>query len=247
MENSESGPVTCLNCGRTFEGHFCSGCGQKASTRRFTLHHIFHDLFHAWAHFDSGIWRLARDLTVRPAIVVQEYLEGRRKTYFGAMQYLVITMALSTFLTVQFRLMMPSEGVLDAASQGFSEFTTRYFNLIMFLAVPIQALFSKMLFKKAGYFYAEHLVINAFISGHRALFFSLAIGPLIIFLRPLYFVWIGLYTVVWIGFTMWVYVRVFRTGLVWGLTKSFIAIALMYAVHYAIMVGAFILYRQAGH
>lgn len=245
MADAAENILTCLNCGRPLGGAFCSHCGQKASVQRLTLHQIFHDAFHAWAHMDSGFLRLIRELTVRPVRVMREYLAGRHKTYFSAMQYLVLTMGLSAFLTVKFRLLMPAAGTTNEASVSFSEFTTRFFNVIMFLAVPIQALFSRWLFGKAGYNYAEHLVVNAFLSGHRALFFSIVIAPLIIGARPAYFYWIGLYTLSWVVYTIWVYVGVFGgSRLLAGILKSVLSIVLMYIVHYAVMVAAFFLHQR---
>jgi len=47
----------CLNCGQSIEANFCSHCGQKADTSRFTLKYIFsYDFTHGVYNLHHGFF-----------------------------------------------------------------------------------------------------------------------------------------------------------------------------------------------
>ena len=76
----------CLNCNQGVEGNFCSQCGQKASTHRFSVPHVMHEIPHSLFHIDKGIFKnITSIMYTRRA--VQEYMAGRRLSYFNPFLY----------------------------------------------------------------------------------------------------------------------------------------------------------------
>jgi len=177
--------MVCKNCEATFEGKFCSNCGQKADVHRITIKHLFHELFHAVTHADKGILLLAKSLITRPGHIAREYIDGKRKTYFNPLSFLVITAAISAYVihaagyyeamsyrpqsaqTAEYR-EPPSEGQL-AFFKLMSEMGKISMNnekvLELLLIFPLMAFFTWLLFGRKKANFAENLVLSSFIMG----------------------------------------------------------------------------------
>lgn len=208
--------IVCRNCGEKLSGKFCSNCGQKIVAGRFTVKEILHNFFHTFTHVDSGIIYLAKELFVRPGDVVKEYINGRRKVYFNPLQYLIILIAVGTFLAVNFNLFGPKinpdtiKGLTEQERWGlqFNNFIYRYFNAILFLVVPVSALYSWLLFRKSGYNYAENLILNVFLAAQRTLMYIL-ITPFLYFFRDLWLPIIAVYYLLWIIYFVFAFKQFF--------------------------------------
>ena len=157
--------MVCKNCNASFEGKFCSNCGQPASIHRLTIRHFLHELFHAMTHADKGFLLLARELLIRPGYVAREYVDGKRKKYFNPLSFLVITAAISAFVTYKsgyFEAMShrpatasaqhrepPNESML-AVYKAFGESARSAINnqkfLDLFLIFPSMSVFTWLLF-----------------------------------------------------------------------------------------------------
>lgn len=212
--------MQCKNCNNEFEGNFCNNCGQKAETHRLTIKHAFHDFLHSFTHVDKGLLYLIVQLFKRPGGVAKDYIAGKRKSYFNPTQYLLIMVAIATFLTINFHLMgdtlstvSPEDYKLLSESQvkdlQFIKFIYKYFNLILLLGVPLMALFTWLFFRSSGYNFAEILTVMCFIGGQRTLIF-IFLTPLLYFFLSYWYIFIGLYYLLWIIYCGWVYLQVFE-------------------------------------
>lgn len=159
--------MICENCNTEFEGKFCSECGQKKIHGRFTIHEIIHNFFHSFTHFDSGVLYLIKELFLRPGIVVKEYISGKRKKYFNPFQLLIIVTAISAFLAVKFYLFGDSnvDRLTDIETPNkfwiqFNDFIFKYYSIVIFVSIPIGAFYTRFIFKKSGYNYAENLIFH---------------------------------------------------------------------------------------
>lgn len=215
---------TCSNCGATLhpEYKYCAGCGQSAHVHRLDLPHILHDMVHAVLHADTGIFHLTKAMLLAPGLVAKEYISGKRKKYFNPFNYLVITVAISAFLTAYFHLM-------DAdvrAQNPVSAMVTRHINLIFFIGVPVSAFFTWLLFRGKGYNYAENLTFHAFLGGFRIVFFMLLYTPLIVFFREHYYTMLMIYMAAWADFTTWAYYQFYEGRLLVVVFKSILTLFL---------------------
>lgn len=188
--------TSCKNCSTEFEGKFCPNCSQKAATKRFTIGHFGHEAFHAVTHTDKGILFLIKELFRNPGRVALEYNAGKRKKYFNPVTFLLIMMAIQVFAMQKTNMnsafinatkemitnmtkdsKITSEEITRELDEGRQkgEKAIEYNKLFNFLAIPLMALFTWLMFKRSGYNYAENLVLNVMIFGQTIVIFVLVL------------------------------------------------------------------------
>ncbi|MBV6478087.1 MAG: hypothetical protein HGGPFJEG_00834 [Ignavibacteria bacterium] len=216
--------MTCKNCGNELNGMFCSNCGQKHIEGRFNLKDLLHNFFHAFTHLDRGILFLIKELFFRPGIVSAEYINGKRIRYFNPLQFLILAVAVSTFIAVNYSLFGPKINTdtisgIEETQRFFLEFNVfiyKYFNLIIFISVPVISVYSYLFYKSSGYNFAENLIFNTFISGERTVFYIL-LTPFLYFFKQHWYIIIGFYYIGWIFYFGFAYCQFFK-----GKTKHII-------------------------
>ena len=60
------------------------------------MHEISRDMWQAIVSVDRSAVSLIAALLVRPGVVARDYVEGRRKRYFGPFAFLLITVGLAS-------------------------------------------------------------------------------------------------------------------------------------------------------
>jgi hypothetical protein len=152
-------PSQCRNCNtHLIVGQvYCSACGQKLISGRLTLHEIARDLIHAVFHVDRSAISLVRMLLGRPGTVALDYVQGRRKRYFGPFGLLIVVVAAASaaFAFAGLR------AVPISNANRVTDFLQSHINLVTFAEVPLLAGFSRLLYARAGFNFAEHLVLAA--------------------------------------------------------------------------------------
>lgn len=156
--------TTCLNCSNSFEGKFCSECGQKAATHRFTMHEWLHEIPHGILHVDGGFFQTFKNLCLRPGEMIREYVEGRRKSYFSPFLYMLIWCGVFVLVSSLFAPKPAGEkpAITDLMSAYIYLQSTYYKPLVVAMILPM-SLGSLLIFWRAGYYFAEHLVLNTFV------------------------------------------------------------------------------------
>jgi magnesium-transporting ATPase (P-type) len=164
--------MNCKNCDAPVEGAFCSHCGQKAEIHRVSIGYLIHELFHAITHADKGFLLLIKDLVTKPGIVAREYLDGKRKKYFNPLSFLVITAALSAYVT---HATGYSEHLTHADAQPnkhvpyweetMSIVVDHSKLLGLVLIVPVLSILAWALFRKPRYNLSEVFVLQAYVMG----------------------------------------------------------------------------------
>ncbi len=155
----------CLNCGNPLAEHYCSKCGQKASTHRYSLKHFMeHDFIHGVWHVDKGILYTLKALFTRPGYSVREYIEGKRAHYFNFVTLIVLILATSSLLAPYSHFKMSD--LMPEASRSmmnsFESFAAKYPKIILLIAIPVNSFFSFIWYRKARFNYSEHLVLNSY-------------------------------------------------------------------------------------
>ncbi|MBB4807370.1 hypothetical protein HNP38_002674 [Chryseobacterium defluvii] len=149
----------CLNCNTTTENNFCSVCGQKTSTHRFSLKHfILHDFIHGVFHLDKGFLFTVKELFIRPGHSTREYIQGKRVKHFNYFTLLLIIIAVTHFIGSYEKVKMIDIVENKKNFEGFTKVTKEYAKLIALSWVPFYAFASYILFKKSKQNYSEHLV-----------------------------------------------------------------------------------------
>lgn len=153
----------CLNCSNPLSEKFCGECGQKAATHRFTIHEWLHEIPHSIFHVDGGFFVTFKNLCLRPGNMIREYLAGRRKSYFSPFLYLLIMCGV--FVVISLLAADASRAkpeIVDFAS-AYNYLLTNYYKPIIVAMVLPLALATRLVFWRAGFNFAEHLVLNAFV------------------------------------------------------------------------------------
>jgi hypothetical protein len=90
----------CPNCGQSFTGRFCSGCGQKVQFHGIGLHEFGHEVLHELAHVDDKIGSTIRLLLLHPGALTREFFEGRRARYLSPLRLYLICSAIFFWLAL---------------------------------------------------------------------------------------------------------------------------------------------------
>jgi hypothetical protein len=77
---------TCLNCGATLGGSFCSECGQRAAPPHPSLRELGGEAFAELSGWDGKIAETVRTLIRKPGQLTIEFLEGRRARYLSPLR-----------------------------------------------------------------------------------------------------------------------------------------------------------------
>lgn len=84
-------PWTCPTCNGTLSTPYCPACGESPpSARDLTLRGLFRQLFHAFSSIDGRLIRSFRCLVTRSGGLTVAYVQGRRMTYLGPFQLLLV-------------------------------------------------------------------------------------------------------------------------------------------------------------
>ncbi|MCX6243552.1 MAG: DUF3667 domain-containing protein [Bacteroidetes bacterium] len=169
--------ITCKNCGHHFEGKFCSNCGQASNTQRLDFHFLGkHVLKQLLTVFDKGILYTSGQLITRPGNSIREYIDGKRVRHYAPLALLVTLAALygvlyHFFHIVPFNEITPSPAEYKNVDAGMiNDWLATHYSLATCLLLPVYTLGSFIAFRKQGYNFAEHLVLNAYLSSQRLLF-----------------------------------------------------------------------------
>lgn len=87
----------CLNCDRYVEDRFCSHCGQENTINRPSFFYLFTTFFKDLVNYDSNFWQTISTLFLKPGVIVNQYLAGRRTSFVSPIK-LYFFISLFTFL-----------------------------------------------------------------------------------------------------------------------------------------------------
>ncbi len=170
--------ITCKNCNNEFEGRFCNQCGQSAETHEMNLHFLVHDIQHGLFHLDKGFFFTIKELFTRPGYTIREYLQGKRVKHFKPISLILLLAGILGLLSHYFHYDMLSDTVqvsgtgaqdeeIRKSIKEVSEWVSAHYALVSLLLLPVFTLGTFLSFRKKGYNFVEHLVINAFLTGQR--------------------------------------------------------------------------------
>lgn len=194
---------TCLNCNHQTGGNFCSNCGQKTSTHRYSLKHFFtHDLVHGIFHLDSGFFYTIKELFTRPGHSVREFIQGKRVKHFNYFTLVILLLTIIYFLSKWSKVDL-SELLNKESISGLSKVYKDYAKIANFLIVPIFALYSYLIFRKTKQNYTENLILNIFSLA------GMVVIRIPIYISLLFSISVPLFTVVNITCTVLTFIYIF--------------------------------------
>ncbi|GFZ94468.1 hypothetical protein GCM10011531_27810 [Aquaticitalea lipolytica] len=184
--------MECKNCQSTLNGQqkFCSECGEKITANRLTIKSILSLFLSQFLSYDNKFVKTVIDLTIKPDIVINNYINGFRKKYVNVIGYLGLSL---TIIGLQFFVLrrffpellkadnafgsqMPQENLNVIDFQSLMDSFYEYQGLLTVLFIPIYALVSWTLYLNSKkYNLAEHFVINIYTNAHFFLFWFIVV------------------------------------------------------------------------
>lgn len=191
--------TNCLNCATDLhpEYSFCPACGQKAAIHRLSPHDILHDAVHYFTHADKGFFQLLKALLLKTGTVGREYISGRRKKYFPALNFYLLVAAIYVLLinietkhapvntsNEQSEINQIKDPVRQERvrriyvrkNEAFG-FMNKYSNFIAMAAVPLLACIFWLFYIQGQYNYVEHLVGGMYMVGFTNLLYVAVLVP----------------------------------------------------------------------
>ncbi|MBU1821999.1 MAG: DUF3667 domain-containing protein [Bacteroidetes bacterium] len=192
--------TSCLNCGADLPESYkyCPNCSQKKDIHRLSFHDLLHDAIHYFTHADKGIFHLLKALATKTGTVAREYVDGKRKKYFPPLNFYLIVATLMVLSMTTLQKQDSSEvakeipelsNIADPARRQqvtriyerraeAMRFTSRYSNVLSFIALPLIAFVYRLFYLKARFNYIEHLIAGMYMIGFTNLFYLLIFAPL---------------------------------------------------------------------
>ncbi len=198
----------CRFCKTELKGFFCHGCGKPKAHPRITIKRLLLQIPYTAFDLEKGFLRTLIDLSVRPGVVIDEYLYGDRLRYLNPIRYWLIS------LTLQFVILfswLPGERILGNNSD------IEYYQLIAnLMALPIIsgfALVVNLTLQYTRHFLGETIIYCFFILGHVGLL-NLPVQALLLY-TPMVgmdsFVWVSI--AVFLAYWVFSFARAFHISL----------------------------------
>jgi len=239
----------------------------EQSQDRIDFKHIYDGILKV-LNLERGLFLTIREMILRPGSMIKEYFGGTRKKYTHPIQYAVMLVGLYFFLfallpesamdlkdfqestyTEGYNLTNKSGQPIDEEkmqeafdlSQKMSNFIFQYMNVLTLVLIPVTAIFTFFIYRKAKFYYTEHLVLNAYIIGTYSVLGVLAI-PLYIVYLPLAF----FSTLLLLGYQAWAYMDIFQEKSIKGVFKGGLATFLPFfiSMFVSIIAGSIFAYLQ---
>ncbi|NUO01712.1 MAG: DUF3667 domain-containing protein [Saprospiraceae bacterium] len=227
------------------------------SPPRITMRSIFEGILDIF-NLEHGLIYTSIALTLKPGIAIRTYLYEDRTRLVKPFRFLLLTIALATFATIQyFKYSLAGEeisaGFFDGLQQGtesaaanpgasqlrtealakqITDITKNYINLFLLAGVPIVSLATSWVFRRKMN-YAEHLVLNSYITGYMTMGY-LVLMPLLFFLNFVTFT--QLYSLFLLIYSSWAYSQAFREKIGVGIAKSLLATLIYLVLYYVVII-----------
>lgn len=172
----------CKNCGASVAHQYCGHCGQQVVVKRWRMKRLWRSAFSSVFDTEKGFGFTFKSLLLRPGRTIDSYLNGRTVVYTNPFKYLAFASLANIVLgsLIEIKEDFDWESVIstyrevnmissDEAVQQFRQIVERldgdFAQLTLIIFVPIFALFTLLLFRRAAFSYAEHIIIGAFLLG----------------------------------------------------------------------------------
>jgi hypothetical protein len=156
----------CLNCDSAIPAtaKFCPHCSQRTDTARLSFADMTRDLLHAFVNVERGPLVFAWALLTRPGGIAREYVEGRRRRYYGPFATLAVLVGLTALALDLSGFQVLSQEVSTAPAALLQ----RHFNLVLLVQLPLLGVVCALLCRDARLTLPEHMVLVAYTLGMRA-------------------------------------------------------------------------------
>ncbi len=150
---------TCPNCTHSFDGLFCSNCGQRDVDLERPIGALVRELFRETFDIDGRAWRTLRTMFRHPGVLTSEFLAGKRRLYTPPLRlYIVVSVAFFVWAAwlASRGLLLDVGQTVDADAGSQAQFLSEDLPRLMFLLLPVFALLLKLAYRDRLYF--DHII-----------------------------------------------------------------------------------------
>jgi Protein of unknown function (DUF3667) len=181
---------TCKNCSQDITENFCSNCGQK-KFKRIDKKYIWDEIQYTIFHWNKGVLFSIKKLISNPGKTARAFVEGNRVNHYKPISLVFLLSGIGAFLSFKVlgfsNVMKEQYASNKAMNTGFMSdylsFVNNYNAFIMLAFIPIIALFTKLVFRKWGHNYYEHIVMNAYGLSCYSVLSMLVMYPILYFVK----------------------------------------------------------------
>lgn len=179
-------------------------------------------------NFEKGlpftIWQFA----IYPGKAAQAYLFGDRPKFMDPVKFTVLAVAIGMYILINlmtdinnsFEELVATEDEKIKANFAYLGTLFKYYNLFLFLNIPIYAIMTKLLFKKKELYFAEHIAINAYLYAVA----TYALVFLIVFPNSWVMITMNVYLVIISVYIIWAYKKIFKESWLDTIVKGIIVL-----------------------
>ncbi|MFC6860932.1 DUF3667 domain-containing protein [Zunongwangia atlantica] len=228
--------IICKNCHNRFQGNYCNRCGQKSTVKRIHRGFIFNDLQLGLFNIDSGLFFTIRELFTRPGYAIKDYIVGKRVRYFMPVSMLILLSTIYSFLYHYLE--------IDLFFQSTNKFgdDEKYMQLVqsldgnyvyyILMSLHIFSFSSWLLFRKKGFNFSEHFVLNSYAASQRLIFHTITLSILYVVpeepqIRQLI---TRIQLIVDISLIVWCYFQFFNLKIIPLLVRTALSLLLSYII-----------------
>ena len=221
----------CRNCEAVRHGPVCHVCGQQETPLRWNTRILLRQFAEQLTNIEKGFLATALKLLVAPGELIHGYWNGRTVNYYHPFRFVLIWVALNFLVNFGLGIddllqdaLQPafiedefSESQIGSMDQRFDS----WLNIVVLLLIPVNSLFTRLLFRRREKNYAEHLIMNSYMIGEMAAVstFTQIIFYLVPGLFPMYLLFNFL---VGLTYNTWVFFRVFKEKLITVFLKALV-------------------------
>jgi len=172
----------CKNCLQTFQGEYCSSCGQR-SFKRFSISYLWHGLRDDLFEIEGGLLLTFRELWTHPGTMVLNYINGATRKYYSPLKYLIFWTAIYLII-VPFTAIsdsnFPIESVISNSNPIFSTSSLSDFiyvwgylmkiktNIYLMGLIPFLTATNYLFHSESRFNYTEILILHTYFCGQFA-------------------------------------------------------------------------------
>jgi len=228
-----------LNCESTVAttARFCPHCSQRTDTARLSLIDMARDLMHAFVNVERGPLMFAWHLLARPGAIAREYVQGRRRRYYGPFATLAVLAGFAALV-----LNVSCFKVLGQEVSAPAIALQQYFNLVLLAQLPLLGAACKLVFRGAGLTLPEHMALVAYALSVRTAALIVVVSIALLSSTPAPTLWQSAgFWAIWYLYFGWAASQ-FYAGIRW---RSWVRGTLVAAIGHSLVVGILIAATEA--
>jgi hypothetical protein len=220
----------CRNCDTMLHQswRFCPNCGQRGDAARLSFADIKREISYSFANVERSLLSFAWALLIRPGQVAHEYVQGKRKRYYGPFATLFVLVGVTALAVNALDYRMLAQ---DQLPHLHSAFMRQHVNHVLLAQLPVMGVVCAVLFRSAGLLLPEHMVMVAYSLTVRAAFVAL-VAPLSWLASnaapsayTVYAFWLG-----WYVYFGWVASQFYEGSRVWSWIRGVAAAAIGHGI-----------------